>query len=550
MHEPGTHIADLIRNYLLLHLGNYDNTLKYYEQINDDLIRSEHPEVKTHVAWNYYTALDAAWRRGSRDNVRKILEKIRQVLLELPSHLRELWSIRFGRLEAITKYLVGDLSQAIEILSKHMESAKERGFARELALMQNNIGYYYRMTGDISQSLYHHKQALNVLEREKLIVQLGNCHENIALCYSRAGEYSKVKDQLMESLKLREQTGNSYYLSWTLYTIIKHNYKIGRQEDNENYLERLKYLHDTESNRDIQNRYKICKALSLRSTARLRDIVEASNYFREVINDQETVTEIVIDAKLYEAELLVEEVLAGGSEEAYIEVMDLLAELIETTQKNVMYDSLISCYLMKSRLYLHRREYAEGKAILLAGLAITKERGFDYLRYTMEDEVSAYQDQVRVYSSLNEQSSNSLATSPPKFVLLLVQHINGMIYHSRTFHQNSIHEKMMSAFISIISTFGHELFSEGEKISSGTMNFEKYEIRVKRIDNVLVSLITEGTSYASEDYTTHLLGVLNDNEMLWNLINKERYDEPVPDKFLNLISMMIDDENKYFAIEL
>lgn len=91
-------------------------------------------------------------------------------------------------------YLSTDRGKALNSYLRARESLERINFKRRLVSLYNDLGDFYKIEGDISQSLFYYQKALGILGDTNELLNLKNTYEGLSINYALTNDFEKAYD--------------------------------------------------------------------------------------------------------------------------------------------------------------------------------------------------------------------------------------------------------------------------------------------------------------------------------------------------------------------
>ncbi len=113
----------------------------------------------------------------------------------------------------------GDISKALEYLSKSLKLQEEIGDKKGISQSLNNIGTIYKSQGNIPKALEYQGKSLKIREEIGDRDGIAQCLNNIGTIYYSQGDFPKALEYQGKSLKIQEEVGDKNGVSQSLNNI-------------------------------------------------------------------------------------------------------------------------------------------------------------------------------------------------------------------------------------------------------------------------------------------------------------------------------------------
>ncbi|MHA2226435.1 MAG: tetratricopeptide repeat protein [Candidatus Hodarchaeales archaeon] len=329
-----------------------------------------------------------------------------QKSLSLAEELESMTHIAVSHLNIGLIYVhQGELNLALRSLQKSLDISKELGLKRPLSLCLNNIGLIFHARGDLEHALRYYQDSL------VLVQELGNNHD-IAICYNNIGEiyrsmgrYDEASDQIQKSLALFQEIGVIPDITLPLFNLVDLSLDSGFPQKAQSYLQQLQEINTKEEHRVISQRYRLAKALVLKSSKRAKVKVKSSEILEELISEEIVDHALAVRAIFELSELLIDELRAYGEEEVFYEVKELIQRLDEKANKQKSYSLIIDTLILQAKLSMVEGDLNASQQFLDRVELIAKEKEIQYLSNKVLKEKEQLKNQYEKWESLIQSNA-------------------------------------------------------------------------------------------------------------------------------------------------
>lgn len=297
----------------------------------------------------------------------------------------------------------GDLTSALEFFQKAKKVFEELELKRELSTCLNNIGATYNILGEFSLALSFLQDGLKLAEKLGDQLEISTSLHNIANVYEIRGDFDTAIAYYVKSLAISEEIGNNFDIADELYNLIAVLVSAGTVEKTNSYLEKLRDINNKEKNDLISQKYRLTKAIVLRTSERIIKRAEAQQLFQNLAQEEILDIEITISALLNLCELLILELKSSGSEEVLEEVTILLERLFEMAEEQHSYLWLTEIYLLQAKISLLKLNIEKAQELINQALVIAEMKGLNQLEKTISLEHDLIFTQLKKWNKIIEQ---------------------------------------------------------------------------------------------------------------------------------------------------
>ncbi|MGD8545356.1 MAG: tetratricopeptide repeat protein [Candidatus Bathyarchaeota archaeon] len=375
-------IADSLNNLGLVYWskGELNQALEHYQQslkINKEIGNKKGIAVLLNNLGNVYRL---------RGELNQALEHYQQSLTI---------SEKLGDKQDITKSLnnlgtiyrlKGELNQALEHYQQSLTISEKLGNKHDIALALNNLGDVYDLKGELNQALEYHQQSLKINKEigNRLHIALSLC--NVGSIYMKKENADLALEYYQQGLSIYEELGNEPLSAVVLSELVWFTLENDKSTLAKQYLQRLQQIKDQTDNRIIDQRYRVAKALSLKTSKRSRHKAEAEEILEQVIEEEISDHSLTVTAMIHLCDLLLSELKMTGDEEVLEKVEDLTHRLLDIAQEQSSHSLLTETYLLQSKLALIELDIGRAKKLLAKAYRISKEKGLHKLAHTVAHE--------------------------------------------------------------------------------------------------------------------------------------------------------------------
>ena len=300
-------------------------------------------------------------------------------------------------------HLKGELDHAVDYYRKSLVISEELHNKPNIALATNNLGDIYMLRGDLSDALEYFQKALELYQ------ELGFKQE-IALSLSNLGELYWKKENIEQSLQCYEQSlviyeemKNAPYTALVLFNLFW--IALEREDTSlaQEYLHNLERINESKKNKVIDQRFRIAKALWLKSSKRSRHRLEAVKILEEVIGEKVGDHTLAVTAMIHLCDSLLSELKVTGEEELFGEIKDLTGRLLDIAGRQVSHALHAEVYLLQSKLALIELDMGQAKKLLAQASKIAEEKGLTSLARLVTRDSDLLQSHLKKWESLVHQ---------------------------------------------------------------------------------------------------------------------------------------------------
>jgi len=431
--------AELLCSGGVLHWykGSLDRAIEYHElslEIMEEL-------GDLHGTANVYNNLGlVCWAKG--DLARAIECYLRSLLISEEIGDRRNMAASLNNLGNVYS-MKGKLDEALEFYQRGLAIKEELGLKRDIGSSLTNIGSVYRLKGELELALNYYQRGLAMSEKlddkpniALAILNSGDIHMvrgelnlamehfqralelyrelglkqmvalslgNIADVYWKKGNVEQALGHYQQSLKIHEEMNNAPYVSVDLLNLLWIAVEKEDSSSAEQYLNKLEQINERTENKVVNQRYRVAKALWLKSSKRARREIEAVKILEEVIKEEVGDYTLAVTAMIHLCDLLLDELKDTGEEDIFEEIKELTNQLLEIAKRQSSHSLLAQTYLLQSKLALIDLDMGQARKLLRQAQSIAEEKGLVRLARAVTQEHDSLQSQLKKWDSLIQQ---------------------------------------------------------------------------------------------------------------------------------------------------
>lgn len=389
--------------------GDLERAVEYHRR---SLAINEETGNKRNVAASLNNLGNVYCMKGELDDALEVYQRSLAIKMELKQDIGTTL-INIGSVYQ----LKGELDSAFDYFQRSLVISEEFGNKPNIALATNNLGEIHMLRGELGQALEHFQRGLELYEelglKQDVAMSLGNMGQ---ICMKK-GNIEQALDYYQQSLAIYEEMENALYVAVMLFNLLW--VAIEREDPSlaQQYLEKLEHINKRTENQVINQRYRIAKALWLKSSKRARHKLEAVKILEEVIGEEVRDHSLAVIAMIHLCDLLLSELKSTGEEELFGEIKKLTGQLLEISKRQSSHSLLAETYLLQSKLALIELDMGQAKKLLKQAHSIAEERGLDLLARVVAREHDSLLSQLKKWESL-------IAQKPSKQEMIDITHIN------------------------------------------------------------------------------------------------------------------------------
>ncbi len=299
--------------------------------------------------------------------------------------------------------LKGDLNQALEYYQRSLEISEKLGNKQDIALAINNLGNILELRGDLDQALKRFQRSLMLYKMLGIKENIALSLNNIGTIHRKKGNSKEALEYYQQSLAIYEKMGNDPLTAIILFELV---WTALEKEDPamaENYLQRLQQINEQTDNRIIDQRYRVAKALSLKTSNRARHKMKAAEILEQVVEEEVGDHSLTVTAMIHLCDLLLSELKMTGEDDLFAQIKDLTSRLLEIAKQQSSNSLLAQTYLLQSKLALIELDMGQARKFLTKAHLIAQEKGLHILALAAAHEHDLLQSHLHKWESIIEQ---------------------------------------------------------------------------------------------------------------------------------------------------
>lgn len=393
-------ISGSLNNLGLVHWskGNFDQAIEYYQQsleIGEELGDKQSIAAVLNNLGNVYQM------KGDHNQAMECYQ--RSLILRKEIGTKDDIALSLINL-GVSYRMRGDLNQAQENYQRSQTIYEELGNKKGIALALNNLGDIYSLKGDLNLALEHFQQSLPIYEELGIKQEFAMSLLNIGEIYRKKGNLDKALKYYQQSLAIYEEVGNDPLATTVIYQLIwlaldNKNTIMARE-----YLQKIEQINKRTNNLVIDQRYRLAKALSLKTSKRARHKVKAGDILELLVEEEIVDHSLTTTAMIHLSDLLLSELKATGEEEVLREVKDLTQRLLDIAKQQSSHSLLVETYLLQSKLALIELDVEKADKLLTQAHIIAKEKGLNMLARKVMYEHELLQSQLNKWKLIIKQN--------------------------------------------------------------------------------------------------------------------------------------------------
>ena len=464
---------------------------------------------------------------GHFEEAIKFAKQAYQESQELGDHFQ---SVEALSSQARSLHLLGNLDESLYLIEQGEELLKTLSkkpptslIRRKAAFLVNKANIYY-FKGEWNRSIEYYQQGLALVKHINNKFFIASCLNNIGETFQQKGDIDQALQFLEESLLLLNEIGNNVYISGSLYSLISAALVKPDLEKAQHYLKRLEQISNQEDNKLVNLYFRLSKALMLKISPRVLNLVKAEEILRQIIDEDIIHFECTIVALLNLCDLLLSELRMTNDMVVLTEIAPLITRLLKIAEDNHSYWILGEVFLLKAKLELLSFDMKKSRQYLTQAQNLAEKYDLNNLAKRISIEHDNLLKQLSIWENLkksnasltermefarlNDQIIHMLqkrAVEHPKLeaeqpVLFAIMTKEGDVVLSSPFTADmTIDDTHFGEFLSSCDAFCDQIFSE----SFDRVKFGRYTILITALDSFCIYYMFQGHSYSAQQKLNH-----------------------------------------------
>ena len=410
--RPG--MANVFNNLGLVYWskGDLERAVEYHRRslaINEEIGNRSNIAASLNNLGNVYSI------RGELDDALKVYQRS----LAIKTDLRQDTGTALINIGSVYQ-LKGELDSAFEYFQRSLVISNRMSNKPNVALATNNLGEIHMLRGELGQALEYFQRGLALYEELGLKQDVAMSLGNMGHVCMKKGNIEQALGYYQQSLAIYEEMENAIYVAAILFNLLWVAIEGEAPSLAQQYLDKLEHINEHTENQVINQRYRIAKALWLKSSKRARHKLEAVKILEEVVAERVGDHTLVVTAMIHLCDLLLSELKNTGEEELFGEIKELTSQLLDISKRQSSHSLLAETYLLQSKLALIELDMGQARKLLKQAYSIAKEKGLDLLVRVVAREDGFLQSQLKKWDLL-------IAQRPSKQEMIDVTHINVLL---------------------------------------------------------------------------------------------------------------------------
>ena len=525
---------------LYTYKGELKNSLKILEKIDVEFNKIEKCtplEKKLKQIEIYNIRSTTFWRNGELEKAIEINLKGLKLRDEVGKN-KEIGRSLF--LAGTYQCEMGDLDKGIELMNESLKILKNEEDLITASYVLNNIGWTYKLQGKLDLALKYLKESIEIKKRtatkKSIRIQLAN----IGVINWQKGNLSEAISYLNESLTYKREIGNKLEIADCLFDLFTITLDQKDFSQAQKYIDELMQLHESEGdNKRLEAIYRVAYALLLKSKPRARNIYEAQEMLKQLIDSKVAKFEITVIAMLNLCDLYLYELNVSNDEDILKEINKVLQKLLLIAKKHNSFHLWAELYLIQAKFALVQLDLKNARILLTKAQKLADSKGLTQLAMNISKTHDDLLEKFNLWKSLSQSKlslsgriklakienymgrllrqgeSNDIVLENEVPMGLNILNENGIVLFSKSFAPEWIaDENLIGALISAFQSISGEIFSE----SFDRAKFGEYNIIMRTKSPFLFCYIFKGQSYHAIKKLDMLTQKIKENSEVWDTL--------------------------------
>ena len=433
-----------------------------------------------------------------------------------------------------------EFNLALEYSKKAMSLAEAINNHYWIAMSHGIFGMIYGSLGEIDLSIEHSTKSLTLYKKINNKRWIASMLNNIGYMSGIKGEYDLALEYLEQSLTLFEEV-DSISVDYCLDSLIYVCLEKGDIDRTQQYFQKLENIYDQRKDRIITLTYQYNKALMLKMSTRIRDIVKAEKLFKQIVEDEIFSFDITINAFIHLCDLFLKELSFTNDVEVLDELNNYLNRLLVIAEKSHSYLILCESYILQAKLALLTLDLSTAQGLLTKAQRIAENYGIKRLAMKISNEHDKLLKQLKRWENfkdsevslservklarIDEQMEKMIRRQIAEIsgfpnedpVFLLIVSEGGIPIFSQSFEQDqSLEDHIFGGFVTAINSFITEKFSEGLDRAI----FGEYTLLLNSVSPFFICYVFKGQSYSAQQKVRAFIDKIQSDKLVWQTFRK------------------------------
>ncbi len=442
----------------------------------------------------------------------------------------------------------GKLREAEVFYQKALECQDQIGNKEMIARTTNNIGLLNLRMGNLAKAEEYFGKSLATFQEVGNIQNIMNSFNQLGRIFRLKGLFEDALLNFQLSLNMMEKITDADFNSKTLLYYISTAIMKNDLEQAEEKLAVLKQINLVSDNPLINIRTKLATALLLMKSDRVRNKAKAEDYFEEIIANELSEPDYIIDAMLNLCELKINELRETNNMELLEEAKSLANKIHDIAQKQHSMIIFAESYWLLSQIALIELDIGSAREYLTKAQNIAEEWGIDQLALKILKDQDKLLEKLELWENLSTKNASlpeiietadieeffmklyrdkglDIQFPPEEPVMFMLLKSTGMPIFSKNFIlDEELDDSLISGFLSAINIFANEAFSSTGPIKR--IKHNDFTIITNNIETYLICYIFKGQSFSALQKLSKIYDKIKLNAQLWSEL-KLIYDRTI-----------------------
>ncbi|MHA1909831.1 MAG: tetratricopeptide repeat protein, partial [Candidatus Thorarchaeota archaeon] len=253
----------------------------------------------------------------------------------------------------------------------------------------------------------YHTKSLEIRKNQDVKPDIALSLVNMGSIEQRKENLDQAEDLYQQGLAIYEAIGNEIYIAITTFHLVILEIEKNQIRRASEFLEKLEKLSSNTNNPSINQRFRIAKALILKSSNSAREKLDAQEILNEVVNEEIMDHSLTVLAMIHLCELLLFELKLSDDDKLLSRIIELTERLIEIGREQGSFTLLAKANILQSKLALVEGDVEKARIHLAQAHITAQEKGLNLLARKIAHERDMLQTQLEKWEKV-------IKKNPPK----------------------------------------------------------------------------------------------------------------------------------------
>lgn len=444
-----------------------------------------------------------------------------------------------------TNLLIGKLDLALDYTDKGLAFYEQNDQLSFLIprFLGGTKAYAYQVKGELDLALECAKKALSLISKGEYYAQLltkAMIYRNMGTIYFEKGELNSALEYHTRTLEIYEKIKEGWWIGWSFFHIISIFLAKKNLTQAQNYLHQFKQFTEKHEFRLSSSLFQLSHALILKSSARMRDHVEAEHMFKEVVKKNEWLFTTNI-ALFNLCDWYFKEFRLSNQMEILNDIYPIIDHLQRNAIRQNSYSLLANVKLLQAKLALLQINMVDARKILAESQGIADEHGLQLLAQAISREHDKLLEELKLWESIKktkavvserlklasidevlermqgQRAIELLESTNEQPVLLLIIAEGGILIFSYPFTDKwKQDDDLFGSFLSAFTTFSDEFFTQG----LDRAKFGEETILMQSVGTFSICYLFEGQTYLAKQKLDNFVASIQKSTLIWESLEK------------------------------